>query len=111
MLLDCFYIFLFVGSRESRREDAEAMKRLAQVVADRDAAILQLQAELDKQDAKLQQLHREMVLREDNYNRKFAGGGAGMRTLDERQPLNAQQSVVDWMLKTPASHSQKSRRK
>ena len=89
----------------------EARKRLAQAVADRDASILQLQAELDKQDSKLQQLHREMVLREDNYNRKFAGGGPGMRTLDERQPLNTQQGIVDWMLKAPPSYSQKGRRK
>ncbi|BDA41607.1 hypothetical protein COCOBI_02-3880 [Coccomyxa sp. Obi] len=98
-------------ARESRREDIEKIRSLAQVVADRDASILKLQVDLDKMESKLEQLHREMILREENYTKVFANGGAGLRVPDVRQALNTQQNVVDWMIKQPPSQSQRNTRK
>lgn len=97
--------------RESRREDVEKIRHLAQAVADRDASILKLQVEFDKMEGKLEQLHREMILREDNYTKTFANGGAGMHVLDIRHASNTQQTAVDSMRKEPPSQSQKNTRK
>ena len=50
-------------------------------------------------DNHLQQLRGELLLREENYNKTFANGGAGERTLSVNKAISAQQDVRDWMLK------------
>ena len=89
----------------------EKLRQLAQAVADRDASILELHADLGKMESNLQQLHREMILREDNYTKTFVNGGAGMRQPDVRQALNTRQDLVDWMTKQPPSQGKRNTRK
>ena len=50
-------------------------------------------------EERMTQLRREMLLREENYNKTFRNGGVGERVLGVDSAIGAQQEVVDWMLK------------
>jgi len=42
---------------------------------------------------------QEMLLREDNYNSRFANGGAGRHKLAVDKAISSTQDVSEWMLK------------
>lgn len=44
-------------------------------------------------------LLQEMLLREDNYNNRFANGGAGRHKLAVDKAMSSTQDVSEWMLK------------
>ena len=46
---------------------------------------------MGERDVRLRRLKGEVLLREDNYNKTFANGGAGLRVLDVSQAMSAQQ--------------------
>lgn len=80
-------------SREARPEDVAAIAELsAQLAASEDA--------LCAERAAAARLRGEMLLREDNYNRRFAHGGAAERVLDVSAAAVANSEVLSWMLKS-----------
>lgn len=46
---------------------------------------------------------QEMLLREDNYNNRFANGGAGKQVLAVSRASSSAQEMAEWMLKKRAS--------
>ncbi len=95
-----------VRTRYPRKEDLQRIRELTSALAGKNAEAADLHRQVGERDSKLQRLSGELLLREDNYNRTFANGGAGMRVLDVSQAMSAQQTVTDWMLK-PSSPSKK----
>ncbi|KAK9810350.1 hypothetical protein WJX72_009243 [[Myrmecia] bisecta] len=80
-------------ARESRAEDLE-------LIAELDATVKSQAGELRLLEERLAQMRGELLLREENYNKTFSNGGAGEKALAVDKALNAQQGVVDWMLKS-----------
>lgn len=77
--------------REPRREDMERIGELESMVRAKDG---QLKASEDQ----MHKLRREMLLREDNYNKHFKNGGVAERVLDVSSALESSQGVVSWMI-------------
>lgn len=80
-------------AREPREEDVARIQALEAVVRERDEALRTV-------EERMAQLRGEMLLREGNYNKHFRNGGVGEKVLDVGTAMNAQQGVVDWMLKS-----------
>lgn len=87
----CFTALILM-IRESRQEDLDNIARL-------DTLSRTQAGELRLIEERMAQLRGELLLREENYNKTFSNGGAGEKTLSVDKALNAQQGVVDWMLK------------
>ena len=92
--------------RYPRKEDLERIRELTSALAGKSAEAADLHKQVGERDSRLQRLNGELLLREDNYNKTFAHGGAGLRVLDVSQAMSAQQTVTDWMLK-PSSPNKK----
>ena len=90
---------VFLLARYPRKEDVDRIRELKYVLAEKNAHAAELHKQVAERDARLQRLTGELLLREDNYNKTFANGGAGMRVLDVSQAMSAQQNITDWMLK------------
>jgi hypothetical protein len=60
-------------------------------------------------EERMQQLRAELLLREESYNKNFKNGGAGERALNVGSAINADASVMGWMLnrKTSANKGKK----
>lgn len=95
--------------RESRPEDLERIRQLTKDLAARDGSIAKLEGQVAELERKMQRMHGELLLREDNYNKTFTNGGAGVTVLNVSQAMNASQSVMDWMLKPPRPGSRSKR--
>ena len=54
---------------ERRREDLDRIKELRASMADKSAKLAEAQGRNEELEARMQQLHGEMLLRESNYNR------------------------------------------
>ncbi len=80
-------------AREPRPEDVARIRALEGELRSREAA-------LATAEDRMAALRGEMLLREDNYNKHFANGGAGQRVLDVAAAMGSQQGVVGWMLKS-----------
>jgi hypothetical protein len=46
---------------------------------------------------------QEMLLREDNYNNRFANGGVGKQKLEVRRAASSEQEIATWMLRRRTS--------
>ena len=110
MLIECWGAGPAAGCvmyRAPRREDLDTIRELRAALADKSARADTLQRHRADLEARLQQLQGELLLRESNYNRTFANGGAGARALDVGSAMTAEQSVAKWMLKPGGSLSRK----
>ena len=88
-----------VMPRGPRREDLDKIRELKASLADKSAKVDTLQQHTIEQEARLQQLHGELLLRERNYNGTFANGGAGARVLDVSNALSAEHGMAKRTLK------------
>jgi hypothetical protein len=79
-------------AREPRAEDVAKIEELERLVMQKEEA-------LSDAEQRMTQLRREMLLREENYNKHFRNGGVGERVLGVESAIGAHQEVVDWMLK------------
>eukprot|EP00892_Ulva_mutabilis_P012739 jgi/Ulvmu1/9838/UM056_0079.1 len=79
-------------TRGPREEDVERIRMLMATLEDRDAQIAAF-------EERYNELHNEMLLREDNYNNRFANGGAGRHKLAVDKAMSSTQDVSAWMLK------------
>jgi len=66
------------------------------------------EAEMKVLEEKLNQLRREMLLREDNYNKHFRNGGAGEKKLGVDAAMGSHAGVMDWMLSSSNSTKRRS---
>lgn len=90
--------------RESRDEDLAQILHLKHKVKEQSQQMRTLQDNLE-------QMRAEILLREENYNKTFASGGAGQRVLAVNKALSAGNDVTNWMLKRSTSRAgQKSTR-
>ena len=76
--------------RESRDEDVQEIATLRENKN-------RMERELRDAEDALVQLRRQMLLREENYNRHFKNGGAGHRVLDVGGALASAKKVTAWM--------------
>lgn len=112
----------------------EAGRRLAELAAERDAAVARAVAEearacseprpadaariaqLEQEIASLRatlaaaeqkhaRLRQEVLLREETYNKTFAAGGAGLKVLDVARAQRADADAVGWMLRASPGRS------
>jgi predicted RNase H-like nuclease (RuvC/YqgF family) len=91
--------FAVTADSESRKEDLKRIQELTHEISSRDAEIMKCQKQTAELQRKLHELHGELLLREDNYNKTFANGGVGMHVLNVSQAMNAEKELIDWMLK------------
>jgi hypothetical protein len=66
------------------------------------------EAEVKVLEEKVNQLRREMLLREDNYNKHFRNGGAGEKVLGVDAAMGSHAGVMDWMLGSSNSSKRRS---
>ena len=76
--------------RESREEDVQEIAALRKNKT-------RMERELKDAEEALVQLRRQMLLREENYNKNFKNGGAGHRVLDVGGALASTTKVTAWM--------------
>lgn len=77
-------------NRESRPEDIAKISLLNQENA-------QLKGQISELEDALNQFKRQMLLREDNYNKHFRNGGAGSRVLKVDTAMASAKEVTKWM--------------
>lgn len=76
--------------RESRTEDVHKIKTLENENLKHKQQLIELQETLD-------QARRQMLLREENYNKHFRNGGAADRVLNVNQAKSSNTKINDWM--------------
>jgi hypothetical protein len=83
-----------VGCREARPEDLAAIAAL-------EGQLAEARREAATADQRCQRLRRELLLREDTYNKTFAAGGAA-EAMRVGAAAAAPASLTDWMIKAAA---------
>lgn len=77
-------------NREPREEDVRRIRQLEIALAESEELVRTA-------EERMQQLRKELLLREDNYNKHFKNGGAGEKVLNVAGAMNAESDVMSWM--------------
>ncbi|GAX74041.1 hypothetical protein CEUSTIGMA_g1491.t1 [Chlamydomonas eustigma] len=83
-------------SRPPRDEDVARIRKL-------EVALAEAEELVRTSEERMQQLRAELLLREETYNNHFKNGGAGEKVLNAGNAVNADASVMSWMLNRKAS--------
>ncbi|KAG1679463.1 hypothetical protein FOA52_007755 [Chlamydomonas sp. UWO 241] len=78
-------------AREPREEDVALIRQLQ-------TALSESEERVRTAEERMVQLRKELLLREDNYNKHFKNGGAGEKVLNVDSALNGDSAVMGWML-------------